>query len=252
MKRPIPNGLLVAVEGIDGAGKTSIATLLAQWCGERGLACTISKEPTGLKWGTELRESAKQGRLPIEREMELFILDRQDHVNRSIAPSLAEGNIVILDRYYWSSAAYQGGRGMDYNAIIAQNETFAPKPDLILLLDVDVDAGLQRIRMRGDQPNLFEGKPSLLRARQIFLQLAERTDAAFLIDTSGHLKPSYEIALKAFQRAAVNKISSCGQMHPEMLNLILIFFGGEAISNPYPEGTPDPIAALADAARRSH
>lgn len=222
MKRPIPRGLLVAVEGIDGAGKTSIATLLAQWCGERGLACTISKEPTGLKWGTELRESAKAGRLPIEREMELFILDRQDHVNRAIAPSLAEGNIVILDRYYWSSAAYQGGRGMDYNAVIAQNESFAPKPDLILVLDVDVDAGLQRIRMRGDQPNLFEGKSSLIRARQIFLQLAERTDAAFLIDTSGHLKPSFEVALKAFQRAAVTKIAQCGELHPEMLNLLLM------------------------------
>ena len=168
MKRPIPNGLLVAIEGIDGAGKTSIATVLAQWCGERGLGCTISKEPTGLKWGTELRKSAHEGRLPIERELELFEMDRRDHVERSIRPSLADGNIVILDRYYWSNAAYQGCRGADWHQIIESNEKFAPKPDLILVLDLEVDAGIERIRSRGDVPNTFEAKAPLRRARQIF------------------------------------------------------------------------------------
>ncbi len=220
MKRPIPNGLLVAVEGIDGAGKTSIATLLAQWCGERGLGCTISKEPTGLKWGMELRNSAKSGRLPIERELELFLLDRKDHVDRCITPSLAEGNIVILDRYYWSSAAYQGSRGENYHDIIAANEAFAPKPDLILVLDVDVDAGLQRIRMRGDNPNSFEGKASLMRARNIFLQLAEQNANASLIDTSGHMKPTFEKALMIFQRTAIDKIASSGALHQEMIRVL--------------------------------
>lgn len=71
MKCFIPGGLLVAVEGIDGAGKTSISALLAQWCGERGLACMISKEPTGLKWGQELRRSAKEGRADLSRELVL-------------------------------------------------------------------------------------------------------------------------------------------------------------------------------------
>lgn len=251
MKRPIPSGLLVAVEGIDGAGKTSVATLLAQWCGERGLACTISKEPTGLRWGNELRNSGKLGRLPIDRELELFNLDRKDHVARSIAPSLAEGNIVLLDRYYWSSAAYQGSRGANYHEIIDANELFAPKPDLVLLLDVDVDAGWQRIRSRGDEPNEFETKGSLTRARQIFKQLAEQSPEALMIDASGHLKKTFGIALKEFQRAAIEKISRSGKLHPEMLNLILTFFGGERIPDEYPEGTPDMDSLIAEAKRRS-
>jgi len=251
MKRPIPQGFLVAVEGIDGAGKSSVATILAQWCGERGLACTMSKEPTGLKWGTELRMSAKAGRLPIARELELFELDRRDHVARCIAPSLAEGNIVILDRYYWSNAAYQGSRGMDYNAIIAANEAFAPKPDLVLLLDLEVDAGLERIKARGDRPNNFESKSSLMLARNIFLQLSECSPNARVIDSSKHFKDTAADALAAFQKAALEKISKAGPLHPEMVNLVLAFFGGERIDEEYPEGTLEMTELLAEAKRAS-
>ncbi len=251
MKRPIPNGMLVAVEGIDGAGKTSVATLLAQWCGERGLGCTISKEPTGLHWGTELRKSAKAGRLSLERELELFSLDRQEHIKRCIIPSLEEGNIVILDRYYWSSAAYQGGRGANYQQIIEANEKFAPKPDLFMVLDIDVDAGLQRIRMRGDQPNLFEGKGSLRKAKHIFCQLAEKNSNARLVDASGHLKQTFAIALQKFQEVAMNKLASSGPLHPEMVNLVLDFFGGDRIAGPYPPGTPELNALLSEAKKRS-
>lgn len=250
MFRPIPGGLLVAVEGIDGAGKTSVATLLSQWCGERGFGCMISKEPTGLKWGTELRNSAKAGRLTLERELELFELDRRDHVSRSIIPALQEGNIVILDRYYWSTAAYQGGRGADYQAVISNNETFAPKPDLVLVLNVDVDAGLQRIRMRGDIPNLFESKSALIKAKQIFIHLVEQHQNGVLIDASGHLKETFPLALRAFQKAALNKISQAGPLHPEMVNLTLAFLGGDLILDPVPADVGPPNQAIA-AARQS-
>ena len=146
---------------------------------------------------------------------------------------------LILDRYYWSNAAYQGGRGANYLDIIAANESFAPIPDLILVLDVEVDAGSQRIRMRGDKPNLFEGKAALMRARQIFLQLVEQHSNARRIDTSGHMKPTFQNALMAFQEAALNKIASSGSLHPEMVNLVLDFFGGERITDEYPVGTPE-------------
>lgn len=229
MKRPIPGGILIAIEGIDGAGKTSVAALLAQWLGERGLGCTISKEPTGMHWGMELRNSAREGRLTLERELELFELDRREHVERSVRPSLHEGNVVILDRYYWSTAAYQGGRGGDYEAIMRSNEAFSPRPDLVLLLDVDVDAGLQRIRMRGDKPNLFEGKDALIRAREIFLKLAQQNDNAVTIDTSKPLKDVFLEALMAFQKACVAKIAHSGPLRPGMVNCVLELFGGEPI-----------------------
>lgn len=249
MKHPIPRGMLIAVEGIDGAGKTSISSLLAQWCGERGLGCTISKEPTGLKWGMELRNSARAGRLPLEREIELFVLDRRDHVERSINPALNEGNIVILDRYYWSSAAYQGGRGANYDEIIAVNESFAPRPDLVIILDLDIDAGLERIKNRGDKPNAFESKPGLLRARQIFLQLAEKNGNAVLINTSGHFRESFEMALAAFQKVALSKIAVSDISHDEMVGSISAFYGGEEIPDFLPDATPELNALLAEAKR---
>lgn len=249
MKHPIPRGMLIAVEGIDGAGKTSISALLAQWCGERGLGCMISKEPTGLKWGMELRNSARAGRLPLEREIELFILDRRDHVERSISPALEEGNIVILDRYYWSSAAYQGGRGANYDEIVAANEAFAPRPDLVLVLDLDVDAGLERIKNRGDKPNEFESKLGLLRARQIFLQLAEKNGNSVLVDTSGHFRGSFEIALMALQKVALCKIATADIPHDEMVSSISSFYGGEEIPDYLPDSTPEVNALLAEAKR---
>ena len=241
---------MVAVEGIDGAGKTTIATVIAQWCGERGIACVMSKEPTGLKWGNELRKSAREGRLTLEKELELFELDRRDHAERSIRPALAENNIVVLDRYYWSSAAYQGGRGADYNEIMKRNEEFAPIPDLVIVLNVDVDAGLQRIRMRGDKPNLFESKPALMRAKQIFLQLAEQRDNARVIDASGHLKDTAPQCLYAFQHAAIAKVTKAGPLHPEMVNLTLAFLGGDQIDGVYPAGSPPLSESLQQAKER--
>lgn len=133
---------------------------------------------------------------------------------------------MILDRYYWSSAAYRGSRGADYNEIISAVETFAPKPDLILLLDVDVDVALHRIRMSGGYLNLFEPEPSLLRARQIFLQLAEQNTNACVLDASGHLKATFEAALTALKLAALNKVGSSGDLSSERVELTLKYFGG--------------------------
>jgi dTMP kinase len=225
MRHVIPGGLLVAVEGIDGAGKTSICTLLAQWCGERGLACVLSKEPTGLKWGRELRESAKSGRLTLERELELFELDRRDHVERSIRPALEKDYIVILDRYYWSTAAYQGARGADVEAVIARNTAFAPKPDIVLLLDVEVETGLSRIGARGDSPNQFEQKAALQAARDIFLKLAASDPTAFVIDSSISLAQSWKTCSGIFTQAGTEKITRQFGQSPEGVTRIAKFVG---------------------------
>ena len=71
------------------------------------------------RWGKELRESAQTGRRSIEEELELFLKDRREHVNELILPRLRQGCVVIVDRYYFSTAAYEGARGLDPPAPLA-------------------------------------------------------------------------------------------------------------------------------------
>jgi dTMP kinase len=164
-------GLLVAIEGIDGAGKSVVLERLAAYCRENQISHVTSREPTSGPWGMKLRQSAKSGRLPLDQELALFLQDRAEHVRTLIAPALAEGKVVILDRYYLSTAAYQGARGGNPEAILAENERFAPQPDLVLLLDVDPLAGRARIHQRGGVPDTFEDLTALTTARAIFLAL---------------------------------------------------------------------------------
>jgi dTMP kinase len=206
MKPIAPGGLLVAIEGVDGAGKTTVSALLAQYCGERGIACTLSKEPTGLGAGVTLRESAKNGRATPAAELALFLEDRAAHVHRSIRPALDFGAVVILDRYYWSTAAYQGARGIDPFAIIAANEKIAPTPDLVILLDLPPADGLTRVRARGDVPNTFETEDALQQSRDIFLQLHRAySDTSVRIDATPDLRAVHAQARAAFLTAIERK-----------------------------------------------
>jgi dTMP kinase len=166
-------GILIVFEGIDGTGKSSHAKRLASYFSSLGREVVLSHEPTNGPWGRKLRESAATVRLDAEQELEYFLRDRQEHVEQLIRPSLAEGKVVILDRYYFSTMAYQGLRGFDPADIRARNEAFAPVPDLLIVLDLDVDIALQRIAGRGDQANLFEKRDALERIRETFLGLRD-------------------------------------------------------------------------------
>ncbi len=165
------HGLFIVLEGIDGTGKSTQTRLLADWFREQGREVVASREPTDGPWGSKLRATAATGRLPAEEELELLLRDRRDHVAQLIAPALAAGKVVILDRYYFSTMAYQGSRGMDPAEIRRQNEAFAPVPDLLFVLDLDVDTALSRIGGRGDTANEFEKHESLAKCREIFLTL---------------------------------------------------------------------------------
>ena len=166
----IPGGLLIAIEGIDGAGKTTLAHSLAGMLRAAGAQVVLGKEPTNGPWGTRLRESAATGRLSPEQEVEYLLHDRRQHVEEVIVPALARGEVVILDRYFPSMVAYQGATGLPLDELLHAND-FAPRPHLLLLLDLLPEQGLQRIRARGDKPNHFETEQNLARCRTIFQQL---------------------------------------------------------------------------------
>ncbi len=180
------NGLFIVIEGIDGTGKSTQAARLADWFRGHGREVVHSREPTDGPWGKKLRESAASGRLSPADELEYFLNDRRQHVSELIAPSLAAGKVVILDRYYFSTMAYQGARGFDPVEIRRKNEAFAPVPDLLLILDLDIDNALGRIGARGDTANEFEKRDNLERCREIFLSLKDEPFVR-VIDTDGTL-----------------------------------------------------------------
>jgi dTMP kinase len=179
-------GLFIVIEGIDGTGKSSQAKRLGDWFLAQGREVVLSREPTNGPWGKKLRESMTAGRLSAEDELQYFLSDRREHVKQVIAPSLAAGKVVILDRYYFSTMAYQGARGFDPLEIRKKNEAFAPVPDLLFIMDLDVDSALNRIGARGDTANEFEKRENLVRCREIFLSLKHEKFVK-VIDCSGSI-----------------------------------------------------------------
>ena len=173
-------GLFIVIEGIDGTGKSTQSKRLTEWFRSRGREVVLSREPTDGPWGKKLRESATTGRLSAEEELECFLNDRREHVQMSIKPALAEGKVVILDRYYFSTMAYQGARGFDPLEIRRRNEAFAPQPDLLLILDLSVESAHGRIGARGDTANEFEQRDTLTRCREIFLSLRDEPFACVI------------------------------------------------------------------------
>ena len=183
---PLPKGLFIVIEGIDGTGKSTQVKRLGEWYASLGREVLLSREPTDGPWGRKLRESASTGRLSPQEELDCFLKDRRQHVEEKIRPALEAGKVVILDRYYFSTMAYQGARGFDPAEIRRMNEAFAPRPDLLLILDLEVDAAHERIGHRGDSTNEFEKRESLQRCREIFLSLRDEPFVR-LIDSSGSL-----------------------------------------------------------------
>jgi dTMP kinase len=179
-------GILIVIEGIDGTGKSTQSLSLAAWLTSQGRQVVLSREPTAGPWGKKLRESAASGRLSPQDELEYFLKDRRQHVEELITPSLAAGKVVILDRYYFSTMAYQGARGFDPAEIRRHNETFAPVPNLLLIMDLDLDTALERIGARGDIANEFEQRENLERCREIFLAL-QAEHFVQVIDSHGTL-----------------------------------------------------------------
>lgn len=177
-------GLLLAFEGIDGTGKSSQIQLLAATLGQWGQAVVTTREPTDGVYGRRIRArfTSRETLEPAE-ELALFMADRREHVQEVIEPALLSERIVLTDRYYLSTAAYQGANGQDPEAIMAANEAFAPVPDLVLLLTLSPAQGIHRIQaLRGESLNDFEQAETLARVAAIFAGLDRpyiaRIDAA--------------------------------------------------------------------------
>jgi len=162
-------GLLIAFEGIDGTGKSTQLPLLATYLRGRGRTVVETREPTNGPYGQQIRALYRnRHQVSPEQELELFLLDRRQHVAECIRPALEQGAVVLTDRYYFSTAAYQGAAGCDPAQVFARHD-FAPEPDLVLLLTLTVEESLLRIRnLRGEFPNDFEQQEQLEKVASLF------------------------------------------------------------------------------------
>ncbi|OGL47647.1 MAG: dTMP kinase [Candidatus Schekmanbacteria bacterium RBG_13_48_7] len=167
-------GLLFVFEGIDGSGKTTLTKKIHENLIQQKVDTILVSEPTNGYYGKLIRENAKKGfRFPPEKERDLFVKDRMENVSRTIIPALKKGQIVLMDRYYISSMAYQGARGLNPEIIQSENEKFAPVPDILFILDIPVEVGLKRIfEKRKDQFDDFEKCDYLQKVRSLFLSFS--------------------------------------------------------------------------------
>lgn len=166
-------GCLIAFEGLDGSGKSTQAARLVAVLREAGHEVVLTREPTDGPHGRRIREMARAGgAVAPEEELRCFVADRREHVARLIRPSLEAGAIVVTDRYFLSTVAYQGARGLDPARLLDESEREFPLPSLALLLEISPSAGLARVGTRhGDSEPLFEDEVFLSRVAAVFASL---------------------------------------------------------------------------------
>jgi len=159
----MPGGRLITIEGIDGAGKTTLAEALQDELGARGLEVVLLREPGGVAVAERVRELVKDPgfRIGARAEALLYAAARAQLVEEAIDPLLEQGTWVLLDRFVDSSLAYQGaGRGLGVDAVRSINEfgTRGLRPDRTLLLAVDPRTGRERSKRRAEPVDRLEAE----------------------------------------------------------------------------------------------
>lgn len=197
---------LIVFEGIDGSGKTSLSRMFHAYLLANGTPSVWLREPTDSPLGKKIRRIARDKEsISIREELEYFLEDRRWDVEKNILPALRCGQTVVLDRYYYSNACYQGARGLDMEAILRMNRKFAPEADLVFIIDVDVDRALARIgSARQEVAKLFEKKDFLKKVRANYLKLAGANLAR--IDGNPDLKTVMAEVIRRYSEQGVKKV----------------------------------------------
>jgi dTMP kinase len=181
-------GKFITLEGIDGSGKSTQLRKLADVLQKQGVSFITTREPGGTRLGRELRAAFLETREIVAPMAELlaFAADRAQHVEHLIKPSLAEGKIVISDRYADATFAYQGaGRefsGDVVNQVIAL-ATGGLKPDLTLFFDIEIETAIKRMSDRSHNKNRMDEETAEFysRVRAAYLRIAKREPGRFIV-----------------------------------------------------------------------
>ncbi|MGN0098598.1 MAG: dTMP kinase [Candidatus Methanomethylophilaceae archaeon] len=168
-------GAFIVFEGVDGSGKSTVCRRVASQLESEGRGVILTAEPTHEGIGAFIR-SGSAGDISQSTEALLFVADRNDHTER-MARWVSEGAIVLCDRYFASTVAYQSakldGDGTDRDWLLSINSRFTSGPDATILLDIDPSESLRRVGVRGEEVSKFERLDFLEQVRSNYLRLAE-------------------------------------------------------------------------------
>jgi dTMP kinase len=188
-----PRGFFLALEGVEGAGKTTQARLLVEWLASEGVPHRSAREPGGTPVGEAIRRvllDAPDLAVPAETELLLMLAARAAYVRDVVRPALARGEVMISDRFELSTFAYQGlarGLGLDWVRALNAFATGGLSPDLTVIFDVSVSEGRQRQSAAGKARDRMEREDSVFQEAvgRAYRELAATEPAVFLLDGAG-------------------------------------------------------------------
>jgi dTMP kinase len=206
-------GRFITLEGIEGVGKSTNLAFVAQWLAVRGIGALQTREPGGTPLAEDIRQlvlSPREEPVAGATELLLMFAARAQHVHNRIAPALSAGQWVLCDRFTDATFAYQGGgRGVPVEQIafletLVQGEL---RPDLVLLLDVDVATGLARARARSGGSDRIEAERAQFfeRVRQAYLARARAEPARYCVIDAALPLPAVQAQLGAALAAALGR-----------------------------------------------
>ncbi len=212
MKIKLNQGILIAVEGIDGSGKSTLIRNLSGMIEKENISVVQTREPGGSWVGKHVRpllQNQPQPLTPIAEYL-LFAADRAQHMEDIIKPALAEGKIVLCDRMGDSSVAYQGyGRKLGPE-IIRQINTWATqhkKPDVTIYVDLDLDTALSRIHANRNEITVFEKRDFLQKVLNAYRSMyKDRKDVIWVDGTLSRKALANEVYKKLTTKYKLNII----------------------------------------------
>ena len=216
-------GTFLSFEGIDGSGKSTQARLLAETLRGAGHVVTLTREPGGSPGAEEIRRLVLEGdpdRWSAETEILLFTAARRDHLEKTIRPALARGDVVITDRFADSTRMYQGISRGDLGPVVDQLHTLmiGIEPDLTFLIDMDPALGLSRANARAGLLSRANARAGAeMRFEDMGLDLQAKMRAGFL--TLARAEPARIRVLNGAQDA--------GMLAAEVAELALGYLRGD-------------------------
>jgi dTMP kinase len=182
MKHCLNRGILVAIEGIDGVGKTTQSIRLVERLTALGLNAVRFFEPTNETQEAQQIRRALEHAPPTKPSdlVDLFLADRRHDVETHIMPALLEKQIVVMDRYFLSTAAYQSD-SRPWQEILEMNRQFAPEPDINFIINWPADIAMTLIEKRDNGLTTFENETALINIRGRYLEMAREDFGTYVV-----------------------------------------------------------------------